>query len=314
MPVQVPSYLYQPSLWIPDGWRVVIHLINSVHYTSDDDSIRDIRVKVRVEPSSNDLHKVAQSFTFPIILHAIVLAGLFLCFEELVGARFEKVKDIHLGSRVGPISGPTGDRNNLAKVWPLKDNHILGDTLIYGTFLIRVLSLSDLCEQCVEPRKEPVKALGLRDTPNHPRNGQGPQLQSVPTRTPNIQSLHHWDGQLKGQWQRAFERKYGNLLGLVNIEVQPVALSALTQYYDPPFKCFTFHDFQLAPTLEEYKRLIGIPFDKSPPYLFRGHYPSWASVARVLKVPESEILKLKKNRNGVEGIPEAALEERLQQL
>ncbi|RDY00185.1 hypothetical protein CR513_16666, partial [Mucuna pruriens] len=131
-------------------------------------------------------------------------------------------------------------------------------------------------------------------------------------RTPNIQSLRRWGRQLKDQMQRAFKRKYGNLLGLVNIEVQPVALSPLTQYYDLPLRCFTFHGFQLAPTMEEYKRLIGIPFDKSSPYLFRGHYPSWASVARLLKVSKSEILKLKKNRNGVEGILELALEERLQ--
>ncbi|RDX93030.1 hypothetical protein CR513_24763, partial [Mucuna pruriens] len=103
---------------------------------------------------------------------------------------------------------------------------------------------------------------------------------------PNIQSLRHWGGQLKGQWRRAFERKYGNLLGLVNIEVQPAALSALTQYYDLPLKCFTFRDFQLTPTLEEYERLIGIPYDKSPPYLFKGNYPSWASLARVLKAEE----------------------------
>ncbi|RDX63521.1 hypothetical protein CR513_58046, partial [Mucuna pruriens] len=90
-------------------------------------------------------------------------------------------------------------------------------------------------------------------------------------------------------------------------EVQPAALSALTQYYDPPLRCFTFQGFQLAPTLEEYERLIGIPCDKSPPYLFKGHYPSLASVARLLKVPKSEVLKLKKNQNGVEGIPEVAL-------
>ncbi|RDY09937.1 hypothetical protein CR513_05626, partial [Mucuna pruriens] len=82
--------------------------------------------------------------------------------------------------------------------------------------------------------------------------------------------------------------------------MQPVALSALTQYYDPPLRCFTFQGFQLAPTLEEYERLIGIPCDKSPPYLFRRHYPSWASVARLLKVLESKVLKLKKYWNGEE--------------
>ncbi|RDY10312.1 hypothetical protein CR513_05180, partial [Mucuna pruriens] len=113
---------------------------------------------------------------------------------------------------------------------------------------------------------------------------------------------------------KMFERKYRNLLSLVNIEVHPAALLALIQYYDLPLRCFTFQGFQLAPTLEEYERLLGIPCDKSPPYLFRGHYLSWALVARLLKVLESKVLKLKENRNIVEGIPEAALEKRLQQL
>ncbi|RDX77953.1 hypothetical protein CR513_41845, partial [Mucuna pruriens] len=40
------------------------------------------------------------------------------------------------------------------------------------------------------------------------------KLQPVPIGTPNIQSLRCWGGQLKGQWRRAFERKYGNLLGM----------------------------------------------------------------------------------------------------
>ncbi|RDY01163.1 hypothetical protein CR513_15543, partial [Mucuna pruriens] len=100
----------------------------------------------------------------------------------------------------------------------------------------------------------------------------------------------------------------------VEPEVQPAALSALSQYYDPPFRCFTFQGFQLAPTLEEYERLLAIPFDKSPPYLFKGHYPSWTSMARLFKMLKSKVLKLRKNQNGVKGISEAAWEERLQQL
>ncbi|RDX62098.1 hypothetical protein CR513_59599, partial [Mucuna pruriens] len=115
------------------------------------------------------------------------------------------------------------------------------------------------------------------------------KLCPILTRTPDVQSLRHW-------------------------EVQPAALSALFQHYDLPLRCFTFQGFQLAPTLEEYERLLAIPFDKSPPYLFRGHYPSWASVTKLFKVPELEVLKLRKNRNGVEGIPKVTLEERLQRL
>ncbi|RDX79576.1 hypothetical protein CR513_39986, partial [Mucuna pruriens] len=69
-----------------------------------------------------------------------------------------------------------------------------------------------------------------------------------------------------------------------------------------------------APTVEEYERLLGMPLDKSPPYLFRGHYPLWASMARLLKMSELEVLRRKRNQNGLEGLPKASLEERLLQL
>ncbi|RDX80561.1 hypothetical protein CR513_38878, partial [Mucuna pruriens] len=33
----------------------------------------------------------------------------------------------------------------------------------------------------------------------------------------------------------AFEKKHGNLLSILEIEVQPTTLEALVQYYDPPY-------------------------------------------------------------------------------
>ncbi|RDY06635.1 hypothetical protein CR513_09338, partial [Mucuna pruriens] len=87
-----------------------------------------------------------------------------------------------------------------------------------------------------------------------------------------------------------------------------MTLSALTQFYDLPLRCFTFKDFQLAPTLEEYERLLGIPLAKSPPYFPRG------ITLLGPRVPESKVLRQKKNRYGLEGISRASLEERLQQL
>ncbi|RDY06922.1 hypothetical protein CR513_09030, partial [Mucuna pruriens] len=91
-------------------------------------------------------------------------------------------------------------------------------------------------------------------------------------------------------------------------------LSALSQYYNLPLKCFTFRDFQLAPTLEEYERIIGMPLAKSLPYLFRGQYPPWASMAKLLKVSELEVLWIRRNWNGLEGVPRANLEDRLYHL
>ncbi|RDX70352.1 hypothetical protein CR513_50410, partial [Mucuna pruriens] len=105
------------------------------------------------------------------------------------------------------------------------------------------------------------------------------------TKTPNLQSLRLWRSCLKGQWCRTFEGRYGNLLSLLEIEVQPTALSALTQYYDPPLRCFTFKDFQLAPTLEEngLEGLLKASIEERLHQLQReGDWPAFMDVYRLL--------------------------------
>jgi len=56
--------------------------------------------------------------------------------------------------------------------------------------------------------------------------------------------------------------RYGNLLGLLEIEVPMPTITALTQYYDTPLRCFTFQNFLLMPTVEEYEQIVDLPFHK----------------------------------------------------
>ena len=50
----------------------------------------------------------------------------------------------------------------------------------------------------------------------------------------------------------AFRAKYGRLLSLLKIDMVEGVLATLVQFYDPVYHCFTFLDYQLASTLEEY--------------------------------------------------------------
>ncbi|RDX87088.1 hypothetical protein CR513_31484, partial [Mucuna pruriens] len=130
----------------------------------------------------------------------------------------------------------------------------------------------------------------------------------VQVRTPNLHTIRNISSYLKGQWRRTFEKMHGNLLQILEIETQPEALEALVQYYDAPARCFTFRDFQMAPTLEEYERLLGLPLAESGSYFHQDQTPSWGTIAPLLKVSEEEIARVKKNRNGSEGLPRAYLE------
>ncbi|RDX90231.1 hypothetical protein CR513_27929, partial [Mucuna pruriens] len=147
----------------------------------------------------------------------------------------------------------------------------------------------------------------------------GNQFQTGPWRhvhvkLPDMQSLWYWGLSLKGQRRRTFEKKHGNLIDILNIQVQPIALEMLVQYYDTFLRSFTFNNFQIAPILEEYERLLGLPLETSPQYLYRGKTPSWSSIAKLLRVTEARLSKEKKIRNGTKGIYKSFLDERLHQF
>jgi len=52
---------------------------------------------------------------------------------------------------------------------------------------------------------------------------------------------------------------------------------------------FTFGDFQLAPTIEEFEGILGCPLGGRKPYLFSGFYISMARIEKVVKIMEQEL-------------------------
>ena len=68
------------------------------------------------------------------------------------------------------------------------------------------------------------------------------------------------------------------------MEVSVEAIASLTQYYDQSLRCFTFGDFQLAPTIEEFKGILGCLIGGRKPYLFFGYHPFMARVTGVVKI------------------------------
>ena len=114
--------------------------------------------------------------------------------------------------------------------------------------------------------------------------------------------------------RQAFRKTYGKIWDLTMIEVSVEAIASLTQYYDQPLRCFTFGDFQLIPTVEEFEEILGSPLGGRKPYLFSMFYPSMVRLAKVVKISMQELDQVKQNRNGVVGIPRKHLEEKVKAL
>ena len=56
-----------------------------------------------------------------------------------------------------------------------------------------------------------------------------------------------------------FRKKYGSIMSLIKLRMKEGILSTLVQFYDLMYWCFTFSDYQLIPTLEEYSYLLDLP-------------------------------------------------------
>ncbi|KAH1189445.1 hypothetical protein GmHk_20G057209 [Glycine max] len=109
---------------------------------------------------------------------------------------------------------------------------------------------------------------------------------------------------------QAFCKTYGKILELTIAEVSIEAIASLTQYYDQPLRCFTFGDFQLVPTIEEFEEILGCPLGGRKPYLSSGCLPSLSRIATVVKDSARGLDRIKKTRNGIAGLPRKYLEDK----
>ncbi|XP_050896374.1 uncharacterized protein LOC127103136 [Lathyrus oleraceus] len=85
------------------------------------------------------------------------------------------------------------------------------------------------------------------------------------------------------------KKSYGNLLGILNTEVNTNVVHTLAQFNDPPLRCFNFQDYQLAPTLEEYSHILGIGIKNRVPHVFTRELPKYHVIAEALHIGEKEV-------------------------
>ncbi|KAH1233105.1 hypothetical protein GmHk_09G025625 [Glycine max] len=138
-------------------------------------------------------------------------------------------------------------------------------------------------------------------------------------------------GRLMGPLQmQAFRKAYGKILDLTIAEISTEAIVSLTQYYDQPLRCFTFGDFQLVPTVEEFEEILGCPLggrklmqsyparalDRKlqKPYFFSGFLPSLSKIAVVVRALARGLDRVKQTRNGIVGLLWKYLEDKARDM
>jgi hypothetical protein len=100
-----------------------------------------------------------------------------------------------------------------------------------------------------------------------------------------------------------FKARHGKLLAILSTKVDEGLMSVLVQFYDPLYRCFTFPDFQLLPTLEEYAYHVGIPILDQLPFSGLEKIPSLQEIADMLHVDVSDIVAHMTTKGGIQGLP-----------
>ncbi|XP_058725775.1 uncharacterized protein LOC131597076 [Vicia villosa] len=100
-----------------------------------------------------------------------------------------------------------------------------------------------------------------------------------------------------------FSDSLNTLISLVRANVDGVLLNTMVQFYDPLLRCFTFRDFQLVPSLEEFSCLLGLPVRNQLPYTGKEEEPKLEVIAAALHLPRSEIEKVWISKKEYSGLP-----------
>jgi hypothetical protein len=99
-----------------------------------------------------------------------------------------------------------------------------------------------------------------------------------------------------------FKQRHGKLLSVLSADVVEGLLSMLVQFYDPLYRCFTFPDYQLVPTLEEYAHLLGIPVSDKVPFSGLEEIPRSHIIVESLHLKKSEIDAHLVKKGGILGL------------
>ena len=78
---------------------------------------------------------------------------------------------------------------------------------------------------------------------------------------------------------------------MLEVKVQEPAITTLAYYYDPPLRCFTFCDFQLVPTFEEFLQILDMPTNNIMPYQHLEQPFSMYTLSEIMKISVKELKK-----------------------
>ena len=98
-----------------------------------------------------------------------------------------------------------------------------------------------------------------------------------------------------------FTKRYGRLLNLATSSFEEKMMGVLFQFFDPKHHYFTFLDYQLVPTMEEFSQLLEVLILNQIPFTGIEKDPRPEEIALALHLQWSDIMANWETRSGVKG-------------
>src|ERR1043165_4759632 len=98
-----------------------------------------------------------------------------------------------------------------------------------------------------------------------------------------------------------FIKRHGYLLNLVTSGFAEDMMSVVFQFFDPKHHCFTFPDYQLVPTMEDFSKQLGIPILDHIPFTGSEKVLRFEDIVTILHLKRSDIKANWETRSGVKG-------------
>ncbi|XP_058750903.1 uncharacterized protein LOC131623923 [Vicia villosa] len=117
----------------------------------------------------------------------------------------------------------------------------------------------------------------------------------------DITPLVRLSTRVTGQNLDEFRKTYGHILLMLTTRIDEWGLYTLLQFYDSELCCFTFQDYQLAPTLEEYAHILQIKVQHKVPFVCAPEKPKMDRIADALYLSMKDVKDNWKPNGGTHG-------------
>ena len=112
---------------------------------------------------------------------------------------------------------------------------------------------------------------------------------SIPKTVPVLATVSH----------SPFTGRHGRLLNLVTLNPDEEMLKELFQLFDPLHHYFTFPDYQLVPTMDEFSQLLGVPVLDQLPFNSMERDPKSEEIAHALSLQRFDVVENWETRRGI---------------